>query len=253
LDRGASSGLAVIGGLASSGESVLVVCADALSRRAIVENALHPDRYGTGDGAIVAARGSIARGVDAAWNVAAAGHEGRPRGLVLADWAALALAPGLASLFEHVVVTDPAPHPRLAALAGSGEGYLHLIATKRELALSALAAALPDRKELAATYRALRDPGESLAGEALRTALAGPGGAARSPESCALAVRVLTEIGVVRTDASGPATRVEAVSSVRGDLSSSMSFRLVENVHEECIRFLNHPEKPSSSPLEVAA
>ena len=52
---------------------------------------------------------------------------------------------------------------------------------------------------------------------------------------------------------SGPAIRAEAVSSVRGDLSSSMSFRLIEKANEECVRYLSQPEKPSSSPLEAAA
>ncbi len=40
-----ASGLAVIGELASSGERVLVVCADAIWRRGIVESAVHPGRY----------------------------------------------------------------------------------------------------------------------------------------------------------------------------------------------------------------
>ena len=41
-----ASGLAAIGELASSGERVLVLCADALWRRGIVESAVHPGRFG---------------------------------------------------------------------------------------------------------------------------------------------------------------------------------------------------------------
>ena len=45
VDRRAASGLAVIGELVSSGERVLVLCADAIWRRGIIENAVHPGRY----------------------------------------------------------------------------------------------------------------------------------------------------------------------------------------------------------------
>ena len=240
VDRRDASGLAVVGELASSGERVLVLCADALWRRGIVESAVHPGRYGATSGAIVAARGSLAA-ADADANV------------VLADWGALSLFPDLPSEFEHVVIADPAPHPGLAGLAATGDGYLHVLAATHDLSQRAVADALPDRKALADVYRALSDAGEALESEALRTALCGPSGAGRSPEACGLALRVLAEIGVVRLAPNGPAVRAEAVSSVRGDLSSSMSFRLIEKANEECIQYLSQPEKPSSSPLEAAA
>ncbi|MDX6586180.1 MAG: single-stranded-DNA-specific exonuclease [Solirubrobacterales bacterium] len=240
VDRRAASGLAVVGELASSGERVLVLCADALWRRGIVESAVHPGRYGGTSGVVVAARGSLAA-ADADANV------------VLADWSALSLLPELPSGFEHVVIADPAPHPRPAELAVGGDGYLHVLAATHDLSQRAVAGSLPDRKALAEVYRALHDAGDPLESEALRTALCGPGGAGRSPETCGLALRVLAEIGVVRVVPSGPAIRVESVSSVRGDLSSSMSFRLIEKAYEECVRYLSQPEKQSSSPLEAAA
>jgi single-stranded-DNA-specific exonuclease len=262
VDWRATSGLAVIGGLASSGERVLVVCADAIWRRGIVESAVHPGRYGGAAGAIVAARGSLSAADalirrDSQRNspttepngAAAAGDAG----LVLADWAALSLLPELPCGFEHIVLADPAPHQALADLAAQGGGYLHVLAAKSELSLGAVASELPDRKALAAVYRALNEGDEALEAEALRTALCGPRGNGRSPEARGLALRVLAEIGVVRVAQQGPTVRAEAVSSVRGDLSSSMSFRLIEKANEECVRYLNQPEKPSSSPLEAAA
>ena len=254
-DRSSASGLAVIGELASSGSAVLVVCADALSRRGIAESALHPGRYGGGERAMVASRGTLTRGVDAASRIArSARQDGSTEGgIVLADWPALSLAPGLPLAFEHIVIADPAPHQGLAPLVAQGNGYLHLLATKSELSLNALELALPDRKALAATYRALREIGAPCTGDALRAALAGAEGAVRSPEAYGLALRALAEIGVVRIDKDGPATQVEAVSSTRGDLSSSMSFRFVLKAHEECVRYLTRPERPSSSPLEAAA
>jgi single-stranded-DNA-specific exonuclease len=249
VDRRVTSGLAVIGELASAGEAVLVICADALSRRGIVEAAVHPGRYGAGTGAIVASRGSVWEGARAAHAIAGEATGG----IVLADWSALALLPDMPAPFQHVVVADPAPHAAAAHLAELGDGRLHLLATKRELSLSALALSLPDRKALAGTYRALREPGRPLEGASLRWALCGPAGASRSPESCALAIRVLAEIGVVRAESGGNGPRVEVVSSVRGDLASSMTFRLIEKAHEECVQYLSQPEKPGSSTLEEAA
>jgi hypothetical protein len=262
VDRRRQSGLAAVGELASSGEGVLVVCADALWRRGIVESAVHPERYTGAQGEIIAARGSLSaadgleRRTTQRTGPSSEGADtmrSESAGFVLADWAALSLLPELPEGFGHVVIADPAPHPGLAELAESGSGYLHVLAAKRELSLSAVGLALPDRKALAQIYRALADANGELESVALRAALCGPGGSARSPEACGLALRVLAEIGVVRVASSDPAIRVESVSSVRGDLSSSMSFRLIEKANEECVRFLSQPEKPSSSPLEAAA
>jgi hypothetical protein len=254
VNRRTASGLAVIGELASSGERVLVVCADALWRRGIVESAVHPGRYGGTQGAILAARGSLAAAdTFKRQSTQRDGPSDGDAGVVLVDWAALSLLPDLPRGFEHVVVADPAPHQGLADLATGGDGYVHVLGAKRELSLGAVASALPDRKALAEAYRALDAVSGELDPVALRTALCGPTGTGKSPESCGLALRVLTEIGVVRVAGSGSAVRVEAVSSVRGDLSSSMSFRLIEKAKEECVRYLSQPEKPSSSSLEAAA
>ncbi len=250
VDRRRQSGLAAIGEIVSSGESVLVVCADALWRRGIVESAVHPGRYAGIRGAILASRGSLAVTGD---EVQGSEPSGGGRGLVLADWVALSSLPELPLDFRHVVVTDPALNPALAELVAKGDGYLHLLATKRELSLRAVAGAFPGRKELADVYRAVREAGGPMGAGPLREALGGPSGSARSPESCGLALRALAEIGVVRVEPKGSATRIEAVSSVRGDLSSSMSFRLIEKASQECVRYLNHPEKQSSTQLEAAA
>ena len=160
--------------------------------------------------------------------------------------------PDLTRDFEHVVIADPAPHPGLAELAITGDGYLHVLAAKRELSLEPSRPRFRTARRSRTSTARSATPSEPLESGALRTALCGPSGAGRSPEACGLALRVLAEIGVVRVAPSGPAVRAEAVSSVRGDLSSSMSFRLIEKANEECVRYLSQP-KPSSSPLEAAA
>ena len=56
IDRRNGSGVATIAALASSGETVLAVCADAMRRRELVERAARPARFGGGELAIVSAR-----------------------------------------------------------------------------------------------------------------------------------------------------------------------------------------------------
>jgi len=256
VDRRGGSSVATVAALVSTGEPVLVVCADGFWRRALVESAVHPGRFGGGGAAIVAARGSIVRGRAAAERLVEAGAGG----VVLADWAALALEPELARAFPHVALADPAPHPRLeaavAAAQTEGGGYLHLLPATRDLSVRALALMLPLRSELAQAYRAISEwAGEEriLDPAGLRLALCGPGGAGRSAEACARTLRILAEMGVLRLRADDPEVALEVVSSVRSDLRASTSYLEQESAHEECLRFLTERKKPSSTPLPAAA
>jgi single-stranded-DNA-specific exonuclease len=256
VEANGASAVARIAALVATGEPVLVVCADALWRRALVESAVRPEQFCGGNPAIVAGRGCVDDGADAALAIATGGKGG----LALADWAGLALRPGLARDFEHVVIADPAPHPAFEALllAGPAGSYLHDLAGGEvdDLARRALRAMLPGREDLGAAFRSLRDAADGdgvVATAGLRMALCGDEGSLRSPEACARIVRVLSEIGVVRTSGSGAGDRIEVVSSARGDLSSSMSFRALENAHEECTRFLSERKRQSSTPRQRAA
>lgn len=234
------SGVATVAALASTGEPVLVVCADALWRRALVEHAASPARFSGGEAAIVAARGSLVAGLAAAERVPAAG------GVALADWAALERAPDLAAAFVHVVVIDPAPSAALASLGAAGDGYLHLLDEARDPALArrALALLYPSRDVLAEAWRALRDAGPGpLATAAWCPALRGP--AMRSPEAVARALRVLGEVGVLQSVGNGRDRVVEVVSSVRGELDGSASFVAYREAYEECLRFLSRSEAQS--------
>ena len=257
VDRTRTSGVAAIAGLASSGEPVLVLCADALWRRALVESAASPTRFGGGEIAILSARGSLVAGRQAARRVLEAGRGG----VTLADWPALALVPELAGEFPHVVLADPAPQRRVeaAALAGAsgGGGYLHVLGSHDEpsLAVRALELLYPTRAALGGMYRALRRHAAErpLQGSGLRAAIEEGAGGARSPEWCAAAIRVLAEIGVVRVAASAPEVVLEVVSSVRGELERSPSHAANRNAHEECLRFLTRSKEQSSKPMPAAA
>jgi single-stranded-DNA-specific exonuclease len=251
VDRTSASGIASVASLASSGEPVLVICADALWRRGLLEGAADPARFGGGEAALIASRGSLATGRRAAELVLGSGRGG----IALVDWDALARTPDLARAFQHVVLADPAPDGRLEAIALAGPGYAHALdsAADPSLAIRALALALPGRDALGRVYRALAALRPVSSPAALRNALEAAAGDVHAPEWSARAIRVLSEIGVARTDGSGRARRLEVVSSVRGELERSPSYVANRKAHEECVRFLTRDQEQSSSPMPAAA
>ena len=238
VDRRGSSGVATVAALASSGDSVLALCADALRRRELVERAAAPARFGGGPVAIASARLADS----AALALAELGQAGR--GVALADWAALVRTPSMAAGFEHVVLIDPPPFPHLERLAlparaggnGHGPGFLHLAwgEAEVELALRVHAEEWPLRPTLVALYRALIDPGRDL-----REALQGVAGHPRSPEVAGRRVRVLEEAGVASWQESGSARALRVVSSGTKDLERLETFAAYRDRYEEGRRFLS--------------
>src|SRR5215211_1565863 len=251
VDRRGDSGVAAVAALASCCEPVLVVCADALRRRELVERAAAPERFGGGPVAIGSGRlgdEGVRQGVA---GVLAAG-----RGVALADWAALERMPTVVAGFAHVVIVDPPPFPHLERAVSRGAGFLHLAWGEAEtaLALRVHEEEWPRRAALAALYRILRDrqsappPNGSRRGlpeGLLREALYGPGRYPRAPEVGARRVRVLEEVGAVEWDLAATPRALRVVSSVRKDLELTESFAAYRDRYEEGRRFLNRRRQPS--------
>ena len=197
VDRRGASGVATIAALASSGESVLALCADAVRRRELVEGVARPARFGGGELAIVSARLADEAIAAAEARVTAAGC-----GVVLADWAALARDPALAGRFAHLVIVDPPPFAHLDHLCAAGEGYLHRVSGKPEVefALRVHADEWPSRSSLATLYRALgARAGSGLERATARALLCGEGRAhPLSPEATARSALVLSGARVDR-------------------------------------------------------
>jgi single-stranded-DNA-specific exonuclease len=245
VDRRGSSGVATVATLASSGDSVLALCADALRRRELVERAAAPLRFGGGRVAI--ASGRLADDATRA-AIAELGEAGC--GVALADWAALARMPSLPAGFEHVVVIDPPPFRHLERLAwaqggaggGRRAGFLHLAwgEAEIELALRVQAEEWPLRPTLVALYRALSDPGRDL-----RDALQGAARHPRSPEVAGRRLRVLEEAGAVLWQPSGTARALRVVSSERKALDRVRAFVAYRDRYEEGRRFLSRRRQPS--------
>jgi single-stranded-DNA-specific exonuclease len=251
VDRRGSSGVASVAALASSGERVLALCADAVRRRALVERAAVPARFGGGTVAIASGRFAD-EAVRAA--VTAVAREGS--GVVLADWAALMRHPSIPTRFEHVVLIDPPPFPHLERLASTGAGFLHLAwgRAEFELALRVHEADWPQRHDLAATYLALRDAAggtatsdgdDSLISGQLREILEGPWRHPRSPEIAARRLRVLEEVGAIDWEGSAAAPVLRVVSSEAKDLERSKAFVAYRERSEDGKRFLSRRSQPS--------
>jgi single-stranded-DNA-specific exonuclease len=254
VDKRGRSGVASVAALASSGEAVLVVCADALRRRALVERAAVPARFGGGLVAIAA--GAMC---DEASRCGVEDVLRAPNGgVALADWARIARDPGLPGSFEHVVLIDPPPLRWLeSAVDGrDGGGFLHLAwgPAEVELSLRLWGAEWPSRPSLAALYRELRshsERGERLGGSALRSALGGTGALARSPEASARALRVLLEVGVAAWQAHagvgdpGGLGTLSVVSSKGIELEQSGAFVAYRRHHEEGRRYLSRRRNPT--------
>jgi single-stranded-DNA-specific exonuclease len=238
VDRRRSSGVAAIAALASSGAGLLIVCADAPRRRALVERVARPARFGGGEFAIVSGR--LADAPRDAERVLAAGS-----GVVLADWPALARDPSLATRFEHVVIVDPAPYPHLDALAAGGCGYLHRLdgPAEAEFGLRVHAEEWPSRASLAALFRGLRERGgvdARLDAAAARAVLCGAGRRHPfSPEVAARSARVLGELRLLEWDAFGASRTLGVVSSGNTDLERSEAFVAYRDRCEEGRRFLS--------------
>jgi single-stranded-DNA-specific exonuclease len=146
-----------------------------------------------------------------------------------------------------VLVDPPAAAAleRLVSRSSQEGGYLHRVWGEAEwrLSLSLLAVRLARRPTLIAAFRDLRDAGEA-SGEELRQALLGGGPHPRTAETAGRCFRVLSELGLVRgTPASGDG-EVGVVSSDGTDLERSAAFRAYGARHEEARRYLEAHKHP---------
>lgn len=203
----ANAPAAVVGELASCGESVLALCADAALRAGMSCEGLRLADYPE--------------------------LERSPQ------------LPG--EFTHVVLVDPPpfADLERLASRSAAPDGYLHRVWGEAEwrFALSALAEQLAQRAALIATFRDLREAGEA-SGEELRKALCGNGPHPRSAETAARCVRVLAELELVRGEPAGGDGEVGVVSSEGTDLERSASFRAYGARYQEACQFLEGQRQP---------
>jgi single-stranded-DNA-specific exonuclease len=205
--RSANAPAAVAGELASCGESVLAVCANAALRIGMSRQGLRLADY--------------------------AELERDPQ------------LPG--DFDHVVLVDPPASAAleRLAAFSRRSGGYLHRAWGDAEwrFGLAVLEERLAQRPTLIATFRDLREAGEASGAE-LFEALRGRGPRPRDAEAAARCFRVLSELHLVHGKPAGGDGAVGVVSSEGTDLERSASFRAYSARHQEARRYLEAHKQP---------
>jgi single-stranded-DNA-specific exonuclease len=204
---GSNAPAAVAGELASCGESVVAVAADAAMRAAMARDGLRLTDYAELERAPTLCAGFT--------------H------VVLVD------PPPNAALAE------------LLAVADEPDGYLHRAWGEAEwrFAVAALGQQLVQRPALIALFRDLREAGET-SGVALRETLIGSGRHPRGPEAAARGFRVLTELGLIQGAPERGLGKVRVVSSEETDLERSAAFRAFDARYQEALRYLEGQRQP---------
>jgi single-stranded-DNA-specific exonuclease len=168
-----------------------------------------------------------------------------PEGMPVASWLAIEAEPGLATSFDHLLALDPPPGGRADPLLRAGPcTHLAWGPGEAEFALLVWRAELDLRAVLVDTFRALRAIAPGAPPDELERALSGTGRYPRTPEHCAAALRVLTELGVVELSLEPPACRV--LPGARAQLEVSPTYRA-------CRRRLDTIEQALAPELPTAA
>jgi single-stranded-DNA-specific exonuclease len=210
--RGTGVQIATIAGLLAAGERVLVLVADVSRRRAMLDGALHPGRFGARAAYLFSER-CAATALEARLESVTSEPS-----LALADYRALAALPGLWSRFPHVVALDPPPRDDMGrALGTPPDGVeLHLVwgEAEVEFARAVERDRAPLRPAVATVWRARRDGDEARTAEL-------------APETVARCLAVLREVGLDEPGVVPPGGRI--------DLAASETFR---NSEEQLARAL---------------
>jgi single-stranded-DNA-specific exonuclease len=229
--------LGVLGDLMSTGESLLVICADVSRRSAVLIRDLDASRFARRPWTRLSAHCAAAAAKD-------------PTDLVLADHGAVAAAPALAERFAHLFALDPpASAAAHARLEHSGPGFLHLGWGPAEVEFTQAVVEHQHhlRPHLTEIYRALGSldpPGSPIP----RSALEGDG---RHPRAAALAgscMRVLAELDLAKFQVSSGTVSCTITNGKRVELERSETFRACSAAGEEGLRYLSSltPRAPSA-------
>ena len=134
---------------------------------------------------------------------------------------------------------------QLVSVADEPNGYLHRAwgGAEWRFAVAALSQQLVQRPALIALFRDLREAGD-VSGVALREALTGSGRHPRSPETAARGLRVLAELGLVQGTPEQGHGEVRVVSSEGTDLERSAAFRVFDARYQEALRYLEGQRQP---------
>ena len=234
VDRRGEGAFGVLGDLLSTGEPLLVLCADTARRAEPLARDLAAERFGRDPWLAI----SASCGARVIAHLEAGGTAP-----VLCEYEALAAQPAPAHRFRHVLALDPPCRPQtlesLRHSGGDGSAFLHLGygAAEVEFAARVLAHEMALRPHLESIYRGLADLGPD-GGPVSRALLEGDG---RHPRGAALAgrcLRVLSDLSLANLEASSGTLRCTITNSGRAQLERSQAFRACARAAAEGTRFL---------------
>jgi single-stranded-DNA-specific exonuclease len=229
-----------LGEVASSGEPLTVVTADARRRWSSLGGAAGISRLTGPEGsAPVAMWAGSPAGEMASFAEACSSSVG------ICDYTTLEVAGRALTPAGTVLLLDPPASP--AQYAAATRSAATALAVGDPAALAFAEAAAGDRHALTphlrGLYRDLREAGEGT-DSGLRPLLAGDPDIPHSPEGSATLLTILVEAGAAWTEGAGRARRAGVVSSVKVELGSSPAFRRQEEIHKEQIAFLRQSNSP---------
>jgi single-stranded-DNA-specific exonuclease len=234
VDRCGEGALGVLGDLMTTGEPLLVMCADVSRRAGLLERDLAPERFGRGRWARLSSRcgpGATARARDAG------------NAPVMCEYGALRADPSLPHRFRHLFLLDP-PAARvtidsLRLSGGDNPAFLHLGfgAAEVEFAARVLDHEHGLRPHLETVYRALAGL-DANGAEVSRKVLEGGG---RHPRDAAVAgrcLRVLHELSLASFERSTGTLKCKITNGGRAELERSPAFHASAAAAAEGHRFL---------------
>ena len=234
VDRRGEGALGVLGDLMTTGEPLLVMCADVSRRAALLWRDLAPERFGRESWLRLSAR----CGPEAAARVRDSGNAP-----VLSEYGAFDADPSLAHRFRHVFALDPPAHREtseaLHLSAREAPAFLHLGfgAAEVEFAARVLEHEHALRPHLEAIYRALAALGADSAPRVARAARgkrATPSQRIRGGALPACAGRT----SLANFDRSPGTLSCRMTNGGRADLERSQAFRACAEAAGEGHRFL---------------
>lgn len=165
-------------------------------------------------------------------------------GVLVFEFSLLESRPGLVAGFNNVATLDPPCSDAQARCVLLGDGLFHPISGPSELEFTerAVAHRFDLTGRLRELFKALKDA-DLIRGELLRNVLAGAPEDPRSPEQAATLVRILEEVGLIRSEGHGDARSLGVVSSEKVNLEDSPAFAGQTERQKEQLEFLRQSKR----------
>lgn len=235
-DRGGIHGLVTM--LASCGENILLIAADVARRRHLVTQELSLARDSAASVLLASARCGR-KSIEG--TMAALENEGP--GMMLADFATLAVYPSLAAAYDHIVFIDPPFNKTIFQniAVNAPRPFIHLFYCADEVQFTekVLENEYLLRDPLKKVYRHLKAGNSNPLDEATERLLLSGGRYIRQPALVARCLRVLEELEIIRYEGDDADTKIVLRDTGDISLDDSRTYRQISSFYKESSSFLS--------------